>query len=457
MLKSLNADDEDYYYLVQCGCGRKYRPEDMYVCYVCKKVKCQYCTITEGQLFHCKAGCSNQYTTGAKTKNVKFCCQNCLECPLCFTPLVTKYYMEKFYLSCPSCYWNSFKVKIAKGKKDEFEKYIQRLNEEICNGLLKKMYNVILEQLSNDPLILNKNKKPFEIEDRLTKQPSSEIVQKAMEEGQQNLEDFENKKNSEFDQEEKKATGKYEYKDDYINNEENKYTSLKIINKLLSSYNDYNQNFNSLEEVQKAFNTNDLNLNAMTGIEQRHNNPIIQNNSILDQYPRFVDLIPKKQLFNKKCKQCEKLIVEEADDNQKKENRINHCFINQFPIVLINKIDLEQNLIKLRFIMVNFTDNINISFKEDPFNDTKVILPDGKFDFELKEGETTAVKSSRYKNILLDFHFDESFKSELVSNSSHILRFIIVAEFNRAETDNENSGESTNAIEYPNEIKFKIK
>ncbi len=107
--------------------------------------------------------------------------------------------------------------------------------------------------------------------------------------------------------------------------------------------------------------------------------------------------------------------------------------------------------------MVNFTDNINISFKEDPFNDTKVILPDGKFDFELKEGETTAVKSSRYKNILLDFHFDESFKSELVSNSSHILRFIIVAEFNRAETDNENSGESTNAIEYPNEIKFKIK
>ena len=458
MWKSLKAEDEDYYYMVQCGCGRKFRPEDMYVCYVCKKIKCQYCTISEGQSIRCKAGCTNQYTTGAKTKNAKFCCQNCLECPLCFSPLVTKYYMEKYYLSCPSCYWNSFKIKIAKGKKEEFEKYIQRLNEETCNGLLKKMYNVILEQLSKDPLIVNKNKKPFETEEGYKKRTSSEIVQAAMENGQQNLEDFENKKNSEFEQEEKKETGKYEYKDDYINNDDNKYASLKIVNKILSCYNDYNQNFNSLEDVKKAFGTNDLNLNAMAGLEQRHNNPIVQNNSILDQFPRFADLIPKKHLFNKRCKQCQKLIVEEEDDNQKKENRINHCFIKQLPIILINKIDLEQNLIKLRFIMLNFTDNIKISFKEDPYNDVKVILPDGKFDFELKEGgESQAGKTSKYKRILIDFHFDESYKSELVSNSSHTLRFIIVAEFNREENQNENPEESNNAIEYPNEIKFKIK
>ena len=38
-----------------------------------------------------------------------------------------------------------------------------------------------------------------------------------------------------------------------VDNEENKYISFKKIIKLLHCYNDYTQNFNSLEEVQKAF------------------------------------------------------------------------------------------------------------------------------------------------------------------------------------------------------------
>ena len=325
------------------------------------------------------------------------------------------------------------------------------MNEETSNGFLKKMYNVILEQLSNDPLIANRPKKQLELKERPEEESYDDIVKKAMENGEQNLENFEKINNSELCKYEKKATGKCEYIDDYINNEKNKYISLKIINKLLPCYNDYNQNFDSLEEVHKAFNTNDLSLNTMTCLEQRHNNPILQNNSVLNQYPRFEDLIPKKQLFGKKCKECGKLIVEEVDDNQK-DQRIVHSFISQLPLVYINKVDIEQNLIKLRYIMLNFI-GVTISFKEDPFNKVKVILPEGKFNFEENVGEGQ-LKNSKYKNILLDFKFDESYKSELVSQSSHILRFIVRVEFIRSESDVQSDSEM--AIEYPIEIKFKI-
>ena len=456
MLKSINYEDEDYYCVVQCNCGRKYRPEDIYICYVCKEIKCKYCTRTEGQLLQCKAGCSNQYTTASKTKNAIFCCQNCLECPLCFVPLKTKVYMDKYYLSCPSCYWNSLKANVIKTKKYEFEKYIKRMNEEACNGYLKKMYNEILKQLTNDPLILNRPKKQLDFEERTNISTYSDIVQKAMDSEEQNFENFEKNAKNERETEEKRETGKIEYNDNYINNEENKYVSLKGINKILPCYNDYTQNFNTLQEVQKAFNSNDLGTNAMTSLEQRHNNPVLQNISILNQYPKFVDLIPKKQLFNKTCKQCKKLIVEEIDNNHK-EGRINHSFISQLPIVFINKIDLEQSLIKLRFIMLNFIDNINISFKYDPLSKVKVVLPEEKFDFELKEGENGNKNNINYKNFLVDFKFEESYKNELVKDSYHILRFIVRAEFNRTEQQPENNQDSSNAIEYPNEIKFKIK
>ena len=447
---SMKNDEEDFYSLVQCNCGRKFKPEELYICYACKKIKCQYCLRTEGQLFQCKAGCTNQFTAGTKTKYVKFCCSKCLECPICFAPLTKKESNGKHYLLCPSCYWNSIKVHVAKGKVEELDSYIQRMNEEANNGFLKKMYSAILEQLSSDPLIENKSKK-LDLEERVNEDSYNDIVKKAMEEGGQKLEIFEEKKKLELANNEKKATGKCEYNDDYLNSEDNKYITFKIINKLLPCYTDYTQTFNTLEEVQKAFNSNDLSLNNMIGLEQRHNNPILQNNTVLNQYPRFSDLIPKKHLFGKKCKECGKLVVEEVDDNQK-DSRIVHSFVSQLPLAYINKIDLEQNLIRIRYILLNFI-GVTISFKEDPSNQVKIILPEGKFNFDEKEGE--AIKGTKYKNILVDFKFDESYKSELTSQSYHVMRFIVRVEFNRSESDNQNDGES--AIEYPSEIKFKIK
>ena len=449
MHNSMKNDEEDFYYLVQCNCGRKFKPEELYICYVCKKIKCQYCIRTEGQLFQCKAGCSNQFTSGTKTKYVKFCCSKCLECPICFAPLTKKVFKDKHYLSCPSCYWNSIKVHIAKSKEEDFNAYIQRMNEEASNGFLKRMYTVILQQLSSDPLNENKSKK-LDLEERTNEESYNDIVKKAMEEGEQKLESFEENNKLELAKNEKRATGKCEYNDEYLNNVDNKYISFKIINKLLPCCNDFSQNFNTLEEVQKAFNTNDLSLNNMIGLEQRHNNPILQNNTVLDQYPRFVDLIPKKQLFGKNCKECGKLIVEEVDDNQK-DSRIVHNFISQLPIAYINKIDLEQNLIRIRYTMLNFI-GVTISFKEDPTNQVKIILPEDKFNFDEK---SEVGKGSKYKNILVDIKFDESYKDQLTSQSCHVMRFIVRVEFNRAETDGQSDAESV--IEYPNEIKFKIK
>ena len=36
MHNSMKNDEEDFYYLVQCNCGRKFKPEELYICYVCK-------------------------------------------------------------------------------------------------------------------------------------------------------------------------------------------------------------------------------------------------------------------------------------------------------------------------------------------------------------------------------------------------------------------------------------
>lgn len=443
----MKNEEEDFYCLVQCDCGRKYKPLELYICFACKKVKCPFCIKYEGQLFLCRAGCQNQYTTNTKIKYSKFCCVSCMECPICFSPLSKKILNGKYYLSCPACYWNSFKVHIAKSKAEDFNNYIQRMNEETNNGFLKRMYNSILNKLSNDPFIKNITKKiDLDDEDKY-----NDIVKKAMEEGEHNFEKFEESNILEINEKEKQETGKYEYNDDYINNEENKYISLKIINKILPCYTDYTQNFNTLEEVQKAFNTNDLSLNNMIGLEQRHNNPIIQNNSVLDQYPRFMDLVPKKQCFSKKCKECGAIIVEEEEDSQK-QSRIVQDFLSKLPITYINKIDLENNLIKLRFVLMNFN-SIIISFKEDKKNKVKVILPEGKFDFD--EAKAEELKTSKYKSILVDFKFDESYKNELTSKSCHFLRFIVRVDFNKGESENQKDN-SENVIEYQNEIKFII-
>ena len=72
-----------------------------------------------------------------------------------------------------------------------------------------------------------------------------------------------------------------------------------------------------------------------------------------------------------------------------------------------------------------------------------MVLPEEKFDFELKKGEEGSKSNIRYKNVSNDFKFDGCYKSEVVKDSIHILRFIFRVQFNRTESENE-SQDATN-------------
>ena len=429
------VEEEDYYCLVQCDCGRKYKPEEMFLCYFCSKIKCNFCLITEAGIFRCKGYCNEDLPSAKKEKT---CCNKCLECPLCFAPLVTRNFNKKYYLFCTSCYWNSQNVHISKEKLEDLQTYLVLLNQEQNSGFFRGMYDNILNQLKEDDLFAGEIEKDNTINEEMMKFSSEyDTVQKAMEKGEQTYEEFDKRIKEDINNNEKKAYDKYEYNDDYLNKEENKENkNFKLKNRLLHCYNDYTQNFNSLDEVKKAFNTNALSLNVMTSLEQRHNNVSFQNNSILNQYPKFIDLIPKQKDFSKKCKECGNTIVKIPENHSLNNDDILQSYISLLPVIMINKIDWEQNSITLRFVLVNFI-NVTISFKEDKLNDIKIKLPEGQF---IIDDPKTHVKK-----ILIDFKFDEN----IAKNNIYFFRFILKAEFKRNDV-----GESS-FIEYPVEIKFK--
>ena len=59
-------EESDYYCLVQCDCGRKYKPEEMFLCYCCSKIKCNFCLITEANIFRCKGVCNEDISSTKK-------------------------------------------------------------------------------------------------------------------------------------------------------------------------------------------------------------------------------------------------------------------------------------------------------------------------------------------------------------------------------------------------------
>ena len=432
-------EEEDYYCLVQCDCGRKYKPEEMFLCYFCNKIKCNFCLITEAGIFQCKGFCNEDLSS---SKKIKITCDKCLECPLCFTPLIKKIFNRKYYLFCTSCYWTSQNIHISKEKKEDFDAYISSLNEEKNSGFLKGMYDNIFNRLSEENFFAGGIKKDASNEELTKDENDFNTVQKAMEKSEQNFEEFDKKIKQEIIKNEKQYSDKYEYNDDYLNSEENKDNkniNFKLKTKLLSCYNDFNLNYNSLDEVKKVFNSNALSLNIIASLEQRHNNVVFQNNSLWNQYPKFIDLIPKQRDFSKQCKECGKFIVKIPENATSKDDAIIDSYISLLPIILINKIEWEKGFITLKFILVNFM-NLTISFKEDPANMTKIKLPEGKFNVEDDDGD---------KKILIDFKFDENYKSDFVKNNMYIFRFILKTEFKRSDVGD------LSCIEFPVEIKFK--
>ena len=73
------------------------------------------------------------------------------------------------------------------------------------------------------------------------------------------------------------------------------------------------------------------------------------------------------------------------------------------PLIFINKINWEKNILTLKFVLVNII-NI-IIFNEDSSNMTKIILTVEKFLVEETNGD---------KKILIDLKFDKKYKSDFV-------------------------------------------
>ncbi len=92
---SLSNEKDDFYCHVECSCGRKYRPEEMYLCYNCNKILCRFCLTEEIEYCSCKNNCKlNQIVSVTTAKKMRNSCDQCLECPLCGVALVKRFYNE---------------------------------------------------------------------------------------------------------------------------------------------------------------------------------------------------------------------------------------------------------------------------------------------------------------------------------------------------------------------------
>ena len=422
--------EDDYYCLVICQCGRKFKPEELYYCSDCMKVKCKYCTIFEGQDLRCKSGCG--FTI---SKNNSFFCNSCLECPLCFSKLIIKIIGQKYALSCSCCHWNSYKI-LAEEKKEDLNSTLNKMNKEVENGSLKHLYNTILDKLTKEPIFIEKQpiiKTEGEINDSDNKDNENNI--NLIKGETQDIEKYEKKFDDEIEEMENRETGKLNYVEDYL---------MREIRKMNL---DFENKYNSLEELNLSSNR-DFNFRYISGLKQRHNKPSMQSRNKLNLIPKFIDIIPSQSNLNRKCKFCENIIVEGLKGKESgKENELRKIstFIRYFPIVLINKIDLENNVLKLKFIMINKDypklDKLNISFKESTKNTVKIILPEGKSKLQVEKNK------NKYAFKLLDFQFYDIYKEQLKKDTIHYFNFINIIEV---------EGEEKEKVEYPVEIKFKI-
>ena len=87
------SERDEFYSHIECGCGRQYRAEEMYICYNCNKILCRFCLSEEIEYCACKNYCKiNQSLSVNQAKKMKNSCDQCLECPLCGVALIKRNY-----------------------------------------------------------------------------------------------------------------------------------------------------------------------------------------------------------------------------------------------------------------------------------------------------------------------------------------------------------------------------
>lgn len=249
------------------------------------------------------------------------------------------------------------------------------------------------------------------------------------------------------------------YDDNYISNQNNAYFSFHFVSTLLASNLDYSETnwtqFDSIDSLKNKL-RNELDINYVTSIQQRHCNVILQHPFINIQFPKFTDLIPQRAKSSKKCRNCKKLVIQAGDVSSGKaldtKLEIAHLFLLQFPYISIFRIDTSMKVLMLKFSVLDYKE-ITISFREDIDSPIKVILPPGKYEIgtnkEYEQNKYFYSKSDKF--VVFNFQIAESHHSAIeVNGSCHLVRFIIKSEYNRG------GSETAKDIEYPIEIKFKV-
>lgn len=117
---------------VQCECGRRFIPEEMYCCLNCSQAFCRFCTTQELFCYYCRH-CGDTHFPNDLIQ-VKTFCQTCFECANCKS--VLQLLIDKnhhYFFQCQYCYWNSKTLAIQDFKSDQLYSKIQqehkRLNE----------------------------------------------------------------------------------------------------------------------------------------------------------------------------------------------------------------------------------------------------------------------------------------------------------------------------------------
>lgn len=154
------------------------------------------------------------------------------------------------------------------------------------------------------------------------------------------------------------------YEDNYYI-ENKSYVAFPAVSNFLAAGLDYSEkglskcdSIDALKEKMK----NDYDVSLLSSLDQRLNHVTSQHPNPHVFFPKFVDLVPKK---SKRCKSCKKFIVQADDSSRKPGQKLElcHLFLNQFPYCYIFKIDPEQKVILLKFVIFDFKET-KISFKE---------------------------------------------------------------------------------------------
>ena len=148
---SLTNEKDDNYIHIICGCGNKFRAEEMYICYNCNKILCRFCLNEEIESCFCKNYCKrHQSISVTQAKKMKNTCDQCLECPNCSVGLVKRFMNGKYMYVCPFCYWDTTTIKFVTSKESDLDSLIFQLKESSTKGYLKKMYDHIINRLKDN-------------------------------------------------------------------------------------------------------------------------------------------------------------------------------------------------------------------------------------------------------------------------------------------------------------------